>query len=302
MKISQEAFDLIVAEEVSSEATYKKKYTRPEWPGEASGVTIGIGYDCGYSNPTRLYKDWDGRIPDETIEALVPACGVKGTAARDLTKKLQSSVNVPWESAIREFKEVEIPRWEDGVLKALPNADKLSPDCLGALVSLSYNRGFSYHLAGDRYVEMRQIKDAMENEKYEDIPEYLERMKRIWPTVKGLRDRRDREAALFRRGLSAINSPEDGPTEPTGEFKSEEGTQDTSDIAENLKSQWDKWSWLKELKDINFSAFARQAGIILTGTLSFLSDHKGIFITAVCMIAAYALWNALGRPNPFRKK
>ena len=40
MRISQSAFNLIVREEVSSEAYYKRHYTHPEWPGEKSGVTI----------------------------------------------------------------------------------------------------------------------------------------------------------------------------------------------------------------------------------------------------------------------
>ena len=44
---SQAAIDLIVREEVGSQARYKHKYQHPEWPGGASGVTIGVGYDCG---------------------------------------------------------------------------------------------------------------------------------------------------------------------------------------------------------------------------------------------------------------
>jgi hypothetical protein len=46
--ISQETLDVIVAEEVSSKVTYQAHYQHPQWPGGASRVTIGIGYDCGY--------------------------------------------------------------------------------------------------------------------------------------------------------------------------------------------------------------------------------------------------------------
>ena len=40
MRSSQAAFDLIVAQEVSSKAYYEKNYRRPEWPGEQSGATV----------------------------------------------------------------------------------------------------------------------------------------------------------------------------------------------------------------------------------------------------------------------
>jgi hypothetical protein len=46
--VSQKAIDLIVFYEVNDEPTYTRRYTAPTWPGGASGVTIGIGYDIGY--------------------------------------------------------------------------------------------------------------------------------------------------------------------------------------------------------------------------------------------------------------
>jgi hypothetical protein len=46
--ISQAAFDMIVEFEVSGEAAYDKRYRQPTRPGAASGITIGIGYDCGH--------------------------------------------------------------------------------------------------------------------------------------------------------------------------------------------------------------------------------------------------------------
>ena len=55
--ISQAAFDLIVAEEVSSQAAYNARYQRPERPGGQSGITVGIGYDCGYATPERIRAD-----------------------------------------------------------------------------------------------------------------------------------------------------------------------------------------------------------------------------------------------------
>ena len=221
MLISRRAFDLIVAEEVSSKATYEKKYTRPEWPGVQSGVTIGIGYDVGYATKAQLHADWDGVIPAAMVIALERACGVRGSSAKGLTRELRSSVDVPWDSAITVFERVLVPRWEAKLRGALPKTGKLSADCFGALVSLAYNRGPSFGNSGDRYREMRAIKEHMAAENFGKIPGELIAMRRLWPGVKGLLLRREREAAMFRDGLGspAIVAP---PAEPSKETIDEE--------------------------------------------------------------------------------
>jgi len=202
--ISKEAENLIIAEEVSSAAVYKAKYQHPEWPGGASGITIGIGYDvgAGVKNKQQLWNDWRGHIPDAMITALEPAIGVTGEAAHALLGRVRNSVNVPWEAAIAVFEGVDIPRWYNLCKNHLPNFEMLSPDCKGALVSLAYNRGASFDSAGDRYTEMRAIKAHMENMKFSKIPAEFRSMKRLWPNVAGLRARRDHEADLFQRGLT----------------------------------------------------------------------------------------------------
>lgn len=199
--ISQKAIDLIIREEVSSEATYRKRYTGPIWPGVASGVTVGIGYDVGYVTPARLRADWQGRIPDKMITALSRACGVRGAAAKPLARQLQGQVVVPWEAAISNFREIKMPRWIATVKGKLPNTDRLHPDCLGMLVSLAYNRGPSFDAPGDRYREMRAIKALMASGNFAGIPAQFRSMKRLWPNVKGLQDRREREARVFEDGL-----------------------------------------------------------------------------------------------------
>lgn len=201
MDISQAAFDLIVAEEVSSRRAYERLYRRTEWPGASSGVTIGIGYDVGYATPTRLRADWAGRIPDAMIAALTPACGVTGAAARPLAARLKPKVDIPWDAAIGVFAAVDVPRWTATVKQHLPNTELLSPHSLGALVSLAYNRGPSFAKAGDRTREMRAIRAHMAAKTFAKIPAEFRAMRRLWPALKGLRDRREREAALFERGL-----------------------------------------------------------------------------------------------------
>lgn len=210
--IAQSAIDLIVAAEVSSRAVYERKYTHPEWPGEASGITIAIGYDVGYAAPDKLRRDWKARIPDEMIDVLVPCCGKTGEAAHLLLPEVRSRVTVPWAPAIEVFLNADLPEYTAKVCAAVPGADKLSPECLGALVSLAYNRGTGgFNDARPRFDEMRAIRRMIEQGKLEGVSDQFRLMKRLWPNSRGLRERRDAEAALWDRGLK---SPAPVPTAP----------------------------------------------------------------------------------------
>ena len=204
--ISQAAFDLIVQEETGGRAYYEQRQVHPDWPGGASGVTVGIGYDCGYCTANQLTSDWTGIIPDSMIIQLRSVAGIKGSPAHSSAQLLHAGVMVPWASALKVFQNIDVPRWTNTVLKALPNADKLTGDCLGALVSLAFNRGASFTLPGDRYREMRTIKALMEAQNFAAIPAEFRSMKRIWPlNTPGhtdLTNRREHEAALFEKGLN----------------------------------------------------------------------------------------------------
>lgn len=205
-QISQAAINLIVAEEVSSKAVYEKRYRHPEWPGGASGVTIGIGYDvgAGVKDKTQLHNDWDKEIPSRIVAILEPSIGITGERAHSLLPHMQS-VDVPWQAAMAVFSEVDVPRWYGICKRALPSFDALPPDCKGALVSLAYNRGASFNLAGERYAEMRMIKAHMVAGQFDRIPGDIRDMKRLWNN--GLVGRREREALLFERGIKARAEP-----------------------------------------------------------------------------------------------
>lgn len=200
--ISDTAFDLIVEFEVSSEQTYTQKYRHPVWPRGASGVTVGIGYDVGYATHNSLHADFDGAIPPAMVTALERAVGVTGAPAAPLAQELATSVDVPWQAAISVHRAKVLPRWVGIVERALPNTASLGPDALGALVSLTYNRGASFGKAGDRYEEMRNIKAHMAASRFSAIPGDIRAMKRLWPDVPGLQKRREREAVLFEKGLA----------------------------------------------------------------------------------------------------
>jgi hypothetical protein len=207
MRSSKAAFDLIVAEEVSSRETYSKKYRRPEWPGEQSGATVGIGYDLGQTDKATIRKDWGGVMPEGMIAAMVSASGKTGAAGKRATAEIRDRVNIPWDVAIGVHQDAVVPRWEAKLEKSLPNTDLLSPDCFGALLSLIFNRGPSFNMTGDRYKEMRAIKAHMKAKDFQQIPAEFRAMKRLWPKTPGLRKRRDTEAALFEKGLKANTEP-----------------------------------------------------------------------------------------------
>jgi GH24 family phage-related lysozyme (muramidase) len=202
-QISQQAFDLIVEFEVSSRAVYEKKYRGPIWPGFRSGVTVGIGYDVGQTSAAIVQSDWSGVIPVAMLNALKTAVGVTGPAAQQRALQLRSVVDIPFNSAIKVHANQVIPRWVAVVERALgPNVSLLGPDCLGALVSLTYNRGASFSRSDDRFTEMRAIKNFVGSKQFAKIPGQIRSMKRLWPSTSGLPGRREREAVLFETGLA----------------------------------------------------------------------------------------------------
>jgi uncharacterized protein (TIGR02594 family) len=221
-RISDDAIKLIINSEVTSEEVYNKRYRGPTWPGLNSGVTIGIGYDVGQTSAAAVRSDWSGLvasgdITSQTLEAIVAAAGIKGQAAQERARalKAQKQVDVSYKAAMKVFSGRDIPRWTSLVEKALgPNVSSLHPHCLGALVSLAYNRGASFARKGDRYREMNAIKACVASKQFAGIPAQFRAMKRLWPNLRGLQIRRDAEADLFQHGLSAPPVP--APPPPIG--------------------------------------------------------------------------------------
>jgi hypothetical protein len=203
LTISDDAFNLIVTEEDSDRAYYTRHYQHFDWPAGASGPTIGIGYDCGYVTASEARADWDGIVAAATISAIVAACGIRGEAAGAFVRAHGASVTIGWDQAIAEFRNREVPKWIGRVSASLTNLEKLSPDSLGALVSLAYNRGCSFDLPGPRYAEMRAIKQYMAAQQFSKIPAEFLSMQRLWPRGGDLWKRRAHEATLYQKGLAA---------------------------------------------------------------------------------------------------
>lgn len=207
LTVSKKSIDMIIGFEVTSKSVYEKKYRRPVWPGGDSGVTIGIGYDLGYYTAKEINEAWSNVVNLQTLALMISCRGKKGEEAHALVNSEEiQQIDIPYEAAVKVFMESSLPAFAKQVKDIYPGVEKLPPDAQGALLSLVYNRGAS--LEGDRRKEMyfiSQILRMMNEQKAEpgiieaalkDIANQIRDMKRLWPGVKGLRDRRDKEADL----------------------------------------------------------------------------------------------------------
>jgi GH24 family phage-related lysozyme (muramidase) len=202
MTIATEAVSFILAQEDGDQVYYEKTEEHWDWPGGASGPTIGVGYDCGYTTHDQCTADWKGIVDDITLLAIQHGVGRVGNSAHMFVMDNRRDVTVTWAQAVRQFTERELPKQEDMARKALPNWELLSPLSAGALVSLGYNRGWGgFHSTLPRFREMYAITAYMAQGRWPYIPTAMAQMVRLWPNVTQLRRRRALEAQMFARGL-----------------------------------------------------------------------------------------------------
>lgn len=207
-RISQKAFDLIVRFETGGREYYEKFLKRPSWPGGASGVTIGFGYDLGYEKT--LDRDWGPFLNPDQLNRLARCFGKTGSVARQAISGVRD-IEIPWDEAAAVFNENTLPQEIRKTLTTFPNAsERLPADAFGALVSLVFNRGTD--LSGDRRREMKAIKIILADNSIPNdalgrkIAAQFRSMKRLWPDVKSsdndLNDRREAEAQLIEQSVS----------------------------------------------------------------------------------------------------
>jgi hypothetical protein len=194
--ISEKAYNLILKYEVGGGFSYYNKALKnPTYPGGASGVTIGIGYDLGYNTKSQFASDWKHLLSPTVFSRLEYCTGVKGEYAKQLVRNVRD-IEVSWDAASDVFKKSTLPRFISETLKAFPGADKLHPDAFGALVSIVFNRGAS--VTGDSRREMLNIRNLISSKNYNAIANEIRSMKRLWvgKGLDGLLKRRDEEAQM----------------------------------------------------------------------------------------------------------
>lgn len=195
--LSPKAYQLILDWEVGGgQAYYDKFLARPDWPGGASGVTVGVGFDCGYYFAVEIRSTWGGYgLDSKILDGLASAAGITGTRAQSVTRELKWIV-IPWSAAETVYDTTTLPKFYRLASVVFDGLDNLCPDAAGALVSLVFNRGTS--LAGPRRREMRTIASLVPKKDYAGIAAQLRSMKRIWAgtSIQSLCQRREEEAVL----------------------------------------------------------------------------------------------------------
>jgi len=201
MTLSDQGRKLLLDYEVGGgEPYYRKFLSRPTWPGESSGVTIGIGWDAGYNTESQLVEAWC-MLADSSLELLKGAIGIRGESARLWlsSRPAVRDLEIPWEKALNVFERITVPRFYLQTMRIYPQAETLPAPARDALLSLVFNRGVL--LSGERRTEMLGIQNALRDGRPQDVPALIRLMKRLWPDTTQLQRRRDAEAALFESAL-----------------------------------------------------------------------------------------------------
>jgi hypothetical protein len=200
LKLSREVINrVIMASEVGyvhpgNWYAYNKKYCKPCVPDPEhteSGVTIGIGYDCGQVKAQKVLDDWNDYIPLQQAQKLAATAGLKKFAALAEANKMQDLV-IPLEVALNQWYEKKLPYFAKETARIYPNIVNLHPYEQTCLISLVFNRGAS--LNGDRRREMKDLVAATNLDDDKAMGKLFRDMKRLWPDTRGLRIRRDLEA------------------------------------------------------------------------------------------------------------
>ena len=205
LAVSETSVSKLISFEVSSEAFYNKRLSRPVWPGGKSGVTIGIGYDLGFNSRPQIDKSWRNEVNQNDLHRLKSVSGIKGIDAKGATRTLRD-IKISFDSASTVFHHDTLPRYAALVRKTYPGVEKLPADAQGAILSLVYNRGSK--LTGSTRREMAAIRGHIADENLDAIADQLIEMRRLWPNTAGLLKRRSDEADLVRNSQRRYRSDE----------------------------------------------------------------------------------------------
>lgn len=193
--ISPAGMQLIYDFEVGGGKSYYNRFlVHPEWPGAASGITIGVGYDLGYNSAKVIRQDW---ADADEVDELATAAGITGQRARAILGNFRQ-ISIDWPAADGVFRGVTLARFYELTRRTYPGLDKLRPNAQAALLSLVFNRGSS--LVGGNRREMRTIRGLVPSADYDGIASEIRSMERIWRGTAvgaGLIRRREAEAKLL---------------------------------------------------------------------------------------------------------
>jgi hypothetical protein len=168
----------------------------PEWPGGASGVTEGIGYDNGYYRADVIKSDW-AALPVAIRNRLAATSGLTGQRAKAKLPEVRD-IFVAWAVATDVFDRVDVAREYANAKRAVPGFEDLRPNAQAAWISLGFNRG--WQMSGPNRAEMRAARDLVPKRDYEGMALQFRKMKRVWAGTaiqNGMYRRRDAESKLI---------------------------------------------------------------------------------------------------------
>lgn len=195
--LSPEGRALIYEFEVGGKSGYDP---RPEAPdARFSGVTWGIGYDAHQNSPAVILRDWAalGEVKAKRLAATHPFVG------RSAQTHLSSvrDILVAWQIASDVFDHIDVGREFASARRAYgPTFDTLRPNAQAALISIGFNRGYSF--VGANRSEMRAVRDLVPKRDYEGMAVQIAASERCWRGTSiyaGMKRRRLAEAALMRK-------------------------------------------------------------------------------------------------------
>ena len=133
VKVSKESVNLIL--------TYESYQKFPYVPSDASGITIGYGYDLSQQTEANIRNDLNDIYSRDDIDKFINVSGraYTGDTARtalDDVDNISISKDDAYILATRTNK-----RYAQYVVDIYPEAISLHPHCQGALLSLIFNRG-----------------------------------------------------------------------------------------------------------------------------------------------------------------
>lgn len=210
--LSANSLSFIAMEETGGLSYYESNTMWPHFPGEESGITIGVGYDLKWNTEENFRSTWGAYLPVKTVDELVKEIGKKGAKKRAAELR-KMGVAIPFKSAWPVFVEHSIPRFYEETASIFASLRTLPDFCRAVLVSLVFNRGAS--LSGERRKEMREIQSILKRAEIpkmskaerkailSNVEDQILSMKRLWQTGSGLVKRRQAEANLWRKGLSS---------------------------------------------------------------------------------------------------
>lgn len=203
--ISKDTIKKLIEFEVSSEAYYNKYLYKPHWPGGASGVTVGLGYDLGYHTKEEIKRDWGHYLSSANLDRLLKCAGLKSTSAKAQINSLVD-IKITYDIAYKVFVEVSYPKYIKQALSIYPNLKNLHARAKGALISLVYNRGIA--LEGASRKEMKNLQKCVKETDYDCMVKEIKNMKRLWvgKGLNGLLSRRDWEALMCKTPLPEENN------------------------------------------------------------------------------------------------